>query len=231
MKEEYTDIPEYYSEDDESEGRKTDFRKAKTLNLEALLREDRNPGLIAQDILEGVFAELDIHRKDYLDRFIDFVYFKVSTGTPYIVHDAYPTKRMSDLELESRIKELINDHLYPDILFPLLKHFARNIHNSDTNLYLANLVESDDIIRTLFDTYKMFKNDIRVTEPDKRTLNVKRIQQYLARSENIHSSPLDAACRFKYILEFLAITRKVDHIYTMDHLLLSENEQASDTHL
>lgn len=220
---EYTGMLGDFDQEDDSSELKSDFRKAKTLNLEALLREDRNLEFIAQDILEGGFAELDIHRKDYLDRFIDFVYFKVSTGIPYIIHDAYPAKRMNDHELESRIRELINEHLFPDILFPLLKHFARNIHNSDTNLYIAFLIESDDIIRTLFDTFKMFKNDIRVTEPDKRTLNVKRIQQYLARSENIHSSPLDAACRFKYILEFIAIKQKIDHIYTMDDLLLSEN--------
>ncbi len=195
--------------------------KNKSLNLESLLREDKDPGLIAQDILEGEFSELDIHRKDYLDRFLDFVYFKVSTGIPYIIHDAYPSKRMHDKELESKIRELINDHLFPDILFPLLKHFSRNMHNSDTNLYLANLVEADEIITTLYDTFVMFRNDSWILDPEKRTLNVKRIQQYLARSENYHSSPLDAACRFKYILEFIAIKQKVDHIYTMDQLKLS----------
>ena len=195
--------------------------KDKSFNLESLLREDKDPELIAQDILEGEFFELDIHRKDYIDRFLDFVYFKVSTGIPYIIHDAYPSKRMHDKELESKIRELINDHLYPDILFPLLKHFSRNMHNSDTNLYLAYLVEADEIITTIFDTFKMFKNDSWIIDQEKRTLNVKRIQQYLARSENQHSSPLDAACRFKYILEFIAIKQKVDHIYTMDQLKLS----------
>ncbi len=195
--------------------------KDKSLNLESLLREDKDPGLIAQDILEGEFSELDIHRKDYLDRFLDFIYFKVSTGIPYIIHDAYPSKRMHDKELESKIRELLNDHLYPDILFPLLKHFSRNMHNSDTNLYLANLVEADEIINTIYDTFVMFRNDSWILDPEKRTLNVKRIQQYLARSENQHSSPLDAACRFKYILEFIAIKQKVDHIYTMDQLKLS----------
>jgi hypothetical protein len=195
--------------------------KDKSLNLESLLREDKDPGLIAQDILEGEFSELDIHRKDYLDRFLDFVYFKVSTGTPCIIHDAYPSKQMRDQELEAKIRELINDHLYPDILFPLLKHFTRNMHNSDTNLYLANLVEADEIINTIYDTFVLFRNDSWILDPEKRTLNVKRIQQYLARSENQHSSPLDAACRFKYILEFIAIKQKVDHIYTMDQLKLS----------
>ncbi|MFW5770483.1 MAG: hypothetical protein ACOCX9_03515 [Spirochaetota bacterium] len=202
--------------------------KDKSINLESLLREDKDPGLIAQDILEGEFSELDIHRKDYLDRFLDFIYFKVSTGIPYIIHDAYPSKRMHDKDLESKIRELMNDHLYPDILFPLLKHFSRNMHNSDTNLYLANLVEADEIITTIYDTFVMFKNDSWILDPEKRTLNVKRIQQYLARSENQHSSPLDAACRFKYILEFIAIKQKVDHIYTMDQLKLSgDNEGLS----
>jgi len=205
---------------DENTDVRKDF-KSKSLNLESLLREDKDPELIAQDILEGEFFELDIHRKDYLDRFLDFIYFKVSTGIPHIIHDAYPSKRMHDKELESKIRELLNDHLYPDILFPLLKHFSRNMHNSDTNLYLAYLVEADEIINTIYDTFIMFRNDSWILDPEKRTLNVKRIQQYLARSENQHSSPLDAACRFKYILEFIAIKQKVDHIYTIDQLKLS----------
>ncbi|HPK45108.1 MAG TPA: hypothetical protein PLV62_09025, partial [Spirochaetota bacterium] len=90
-------------------------------DIESLLRERKPLAEIAQYILEGAFVELDMERKDSLDRFLEFVYSKVQRGNPYIIHLAYPTKRMTDTELETKVKELINVHLNPDIVLPLLK--------------------------------------------------------------------------------------------------------------
>ncbi|HOF13815.1 MAG TPA: hypothetical protein PLN01_05795, partial [Spirochaetota bacterium] len=115
-------------------------------DIESLLRERKPLAEIAQYILEGAFVELDMERKDSLDRFLEFVYSKVQRGNPYIIHLAYPTKRMTDTELETKVKELINVHLNPDIVLPLLKIFTRNVHNADSNLYIAYLIEADNII-------------------------------------------------------------------------------------
>lgn len=193
----------------------------KIKNIESLLKERRPLEEIAQDILSGAFGELDMERKDSLDRFLDFVYKKVQRGNPHIIHLAYPTKRMTDLELEKKVIELINVHLNPDIILPLLKFFTRNVHNSDTNLYLAYLIEADNIIKSIYDTYLLFKKDIFETDKEKRTLNVRRIQQFLTRIDSISASPLDAAARLKYILEFLALKQDVSHIYTADDIKLS----------
>jgi hypothetical protein len=103
------------------------------------------------------------------------------------------------------------------------------MYNSDTNLYIANLIHSDEIILSIFNTYQLIKKDIFITDPQKRTLNVKRIQQFPKHSENTKSSPLDPAARFKYILEFLAIDNRVEHIYTQHDLLLSQNEQGKES--
>ncbi|MBN1497202.1 MAG: hypothetical protein JXA07_10570 [Spirochaetes bacterium] len=167
---------------------------------------------------EGAFEIADFMRKDTIDRFIDFVFFKVSTGNVDIPSMAYPTKRMLDRELEGKIAELINNHLYPEIIFRLLKFFTRNVHDSDTNLYIANLISSEDIIKSIYDTYVLFKKDIYMSDRDRRTLNVKRIQQYSPRSENKLSSPLDAAARLKYILEFFLFKYDVSGIYTKEDL-------------
>jgi hypothetical protein len=52
-------------------------------------------------------------RKDAIDRLIDFTFFKVQTGSFHVIHMAYPTKRMHDLELEAKIIRLFNELLYP----------------------------------------------------------------------------------------------------------------------
>ena len=190
-------------------------------DIESLLRERKPLAEIAQYILEGAFVELDMERKDSLDRFLEFVYSKVQRGNPYIIHLAYPTKRMTDTELETKVKELINVHLNPDIVLPLLKIFTRNVHNADSNLYIAYLIEADNIIKSIFDTYLLFKKDIFEIDKEKRTQNVRRIQQFLAHIESESASPLDAAARLKYILEFIALKQNVRHIYTMDDIALS----------
>jgi len=171
---------------------------------------------IADKILEGTYGDVDFMKKDILDRFLDYIYFKINTGEPFIIHWAYPTKRMMDRELEQKAIELLNVHLYPEIVLRLMKFFSRNIHNSDSNLYIANLVYSKDIFRSVYETFKLFKDDIFISAPNKRSLNVKRIQQFTARSENRLSSSLDADARLNYILDFFMIKYDVSDIYTTD---------------
>jgi hypothetical protein len=133
---------------------------------------------------------------------------------------------MLDHELEKKIIEIINKHLYPEIIFRILKFFTRNVHDADTNLYIANLIYSEDIIKSIYDTFKLFKKDIFTNDRDRRTLNVKRIQQYSPRSENKLSSPLDAVARLKYILEFFLVKYDLAHLYTKEDLLLGRREGA-----
>lgn len=181
----------------------------------------------AQRLSDGAFEIADFMRKDIIDRFLDFVFFKISTGNVDIPNMAYPTKRMLDLELEKKITELINKHLYPEIIFRLLKFFSRNLHDADTNLYIANLIYSEDIIKSIYDTYQLFKKDIFKDDRDRRTLNVKRIQQYSPRSDNKLSSPLDAAARLKYILEFFLIKYDLSNLYTKEDLRLGQPGNAA----
>ena len=155
--------------------------------------------------------------------FLDFVYFKVQTGYWDNFNEAYPVRRMNDRVLEEKVREVINIHLYPDIVLKILKFITRNLHDSDTNLYIASLVYSEEIIRSLYETYLLFKKDIFISDPDKRSLNVKRVQQFSPRSDNKLSSPLDAAARLKYILEFLSLRNRVEHIFKKEDLLLSAN--------
>ncbi|MCP4134031.1 MAG: hypothetical protein GY754_23875 [bacterium] len=180
---------------------------------------------VSEKIVEGTYMMNDFMRKDTIDRLLDFVYFKVQTGYVITPSMAYPSKRMMDVELEGKIIELINVHLIPEIVLRLLKLFTRNIHNADSNLYVANLIYSEEIITSVFETYKFFKRDIFISDPDKRIRNVKRIQQYLLHSDNKLSSPLDAAARLKYILEFFYMQLNVSHIYTPDDLRLSKPEE------
>jgi len=137
----------------------------------------------------------------------------------------YPTKRMMDSVLEAKIIEIINVHLYPEIVLRLMKFFSRNMHNPDSNLYIANLITSMDIIRSIYETFKLFKRDIFKSDPDRRTINVKSIQQFSQRSDNKLSSPLDQASIYKYILEFFLIKLNVSSIYTKEDLLLSRTEE------
>ncbi len=197
--------------------------KADFLKIEKLIREEKNLENVAELILEGSYKSVDIFRKDSLDRFLDFIVSKVRTGSYYIPSLAYPTRRMSDKDLEEKIIKLINVHLNPEIIFPILKYFARNIKESDKNLYLAYLIASDDIIKSIYETFLLFKKDIFFPDPEKRALNVKRIQQFPPTVDTNTSSPLDAICRFKYILEFIALKQNVQHIYTADDVKLSRD--------
>ena len=60
-------------------------------------------------------------------------------------------------------------------------------------------------------------------EPDRnrRCLNVKRIQQFSPRSDDRLSSPLDAAARLKYVLEFILLKKNVSAVYTPEDLRLA----------
>ncbi len=190
--------------------------------VETLLKEEKNLEAVAEKIIEGTYEAFDIQKKDSIERFLDFILQKVNTGIYFIPNLAYPAKRIQDRELEDKIIKLINVHLIPDIILRLLKYFARNIHDSNSNLYLAYLITSDDIIRSIYNTFLTFKKDIFETDRKKKTLNVKRMQQFSQRSDDRFSSPLDAACRFKYILEFIALKQNVEHIYTADMISLTD---------
>jgi len=197
------------------------LKESESVNFDELLKGD-DYEFIASVITEGIFGEIDFMKKDSLDRFLDFIYFKVQTGNIEVLNMAYPTKRMRDELMEKKIIRLLNDHLYPEIIFRLLKFFTRNMHDPDTNLYIAYLIESDNIIKSLYETFKLFKKDIFKPEADKRALNVKRIQQFSAMSDNKHSSPLDKAAILKYILEFLALKQDVKHIFTKKDISMAD---------
>lgn len=197
--------------------------KREVLAIETMLKEEKNLEKIAEKIIEGTFLAVDILKKDSIEKFLDFVLLKVKTGIHYIPSLAYPAKRIADSEMEEKIIELINVHLFPDIILPILKYFTRNVHNSDTNLHLAYLVTSEEIITSIYNTFLTFKKDIFEPDRRKKTLNVKRIQQFSPRSDDRFSSPLDAACRFKYILEFIALKQNVEHIYTPEMIMLSKS--------
>ncbi len=214
-----------YSEIEEESIEQTavvEYEEERPLNMYSLLKDKANIEEIAEELLSGTLTQYDIKRKDTLDRFLDFVIQKVRTGKHYIISEAYPSKRMEDLSLEKLVIELINEHLFPDIIFKILKYMARNIHDADSNLYLAYLITSDGIIRSLYETFLLFKKDILESDRDKRTLNVKRIQQFPPATEHRFSSPLDAAARFKYVLEFIALKQNVEHIYKKPELVLSD---------
>ncbi|MGL4369033.1 MAG: hypothetical protein ACRCUT_05085 [Spirochaetota bacterium] len=191
------------------------------VSIENILKSDLSIEAVADQIHDAVLMEADIlTRKDSLDRFLDFVIFKAKTGYDFIENLAYPSKRIGDPEIEEKVKQLINIHLLPTIIFSLLKFFTRNVQNSDINLYLAYLLESDEVIQPVYDTYCMFKKDIFKQDREARSNNVKRLQQYVLSADEKYSSPLDAACRLKYILEYIALNQDVSHIYTKEDLKL-----------
>jgi hypothetical protein len=196
------------------------LEQSRFINMDKLLKE-RDLAAVADILLEDTFRETDIFRKDLVDRFLDFALFKVQSGEPYILSMAYPSKRIMDKNLEARVISLMNEHLYPEIVLRVLKYFARNLHDSDTNLYLATLIESDAIIQSIYDTFLLFKKDIFIANPDRRCVNVKRVQQVSPRTDNKSASPLDAAARFKYVLEFIAIRKNVSHLYRAENLVLA----------
>jgi len=182
-----------------------------------------SPKAAAAIILESGDEELDFMRRDILDRFMDFVYLKVQTGHWEEFNDAYPTKRMNDKVLEKKIIEILNEHLYPDIVFKILKFMTRNIYDPDTNLFIANLIYSKDIIRSIYNTYILFKKDVYANNKETRFLNVVKIQQLTVQTNKNLSSPLEAAARLKYVLEFLSLKNDLDDIFKKEDLLLSVN--------
>jgi hypothetical protein len=196
-----------------------DPEKSQLINFEKIIKNEKLED-VAEKLVESTFVEQHFMRKDAIDRLLDFTFFRIQTGSFHVIHMAYPTKRMHDKELEARIISLINEHLYPEIVLRILKFFARNIHDSDTNLYMANLIESESIIRSVYDTFKLFQKDIYVYNADKKTLNVKMIQQFSPQSDIALSLPLDACARFKYILEFFYVKQRVSHIYTLDDIAM-----------
>ena len=193
--------------------------KSQLINFEKIIKNEKLED-VAEKLVESTFAEQHFMRKDAIDRLLDFTFFKIQTGSFHVIHMAYPTKRMHDKDLEAKIISLINEHLYPEIILRVLKFFARNIHDSDTNLYIANLIESESIIRAVYDTFKLFQKDVYIYNPERKSLNVKMIQQFSPQSDISLSLPLDACARFKYVLEYFSIKQKVNHIYTTDDILM-----------
>jgi hypothetical protein len=66
----------------------------------------------------------------------------------------------------------------------------------------------------------MFKKDIFLSDRDARSRNVKRLQQVLESADVKASSPLDAACRLKYVLEYIMLKQDVSHLYTKETIAL-----------
>lgn len=176
---------------------------------------------VAGTIVEGAFLGHEIEHKDAFDRFIDYIVYKARTGVPHIDNLAYPTMRIEDPEIEEKCTALLNEYLVPEIVINILKYFSRNVQQSDTNLYLAHMITSDTIIKSILETFQAFKKDVQNPDRDRKTLNVKRLQQFSSHTDNRFSSPLDAAARFKYILEYLSISRSVEHLYTADDIRMS----------
>ena len=194
-----------------------DPEKSQLINFEKIIKNEKLED-VAEKFVESTYVEQHFMRKDAIDRFLDFVFFKTQTGYYHVIHMAYPLKRMYDRELEERVSLLINEHLYPEIVLRMLKFFTRNIHDSDTNLYMANLVESEAIIRSVYESFLLFKKDIFIYDHERKCLNVKRVQQFSAQSDSNLSLPLDACARLKYILEFFLIKHNVTHLYTMEDI-------------
>lgn len=191
--------------------------KSQLINFDKIIKNEKLED-VAEKLIESTFAEQHFMRKDAIDRLIDYTFFKVQTGSFHVIHMAYPTKRMHDRELEGKIIRLFNELLYPEIVLRILKFFARNLHDSDTNLYIANLIESEAIIRSIYETFRLFQKDIFIYNPEKKSLNVKRIQQFSPQSDYKLSLPLDACARFKYVLEFFQVRQDVSHIYKADDI-------------
>ncbi len=137
-----------------------ELEKADFLKIEKLIKEEKKLEDVAELILEGSYHSVDIFKKDSMDRFLDFIIAKVRTGSYYIPSLAFPSRRMSDKELEDNLIKLINIHLNPEIILPILKYFARNIKDSDKNLYLAYLITSDEIINSIYETFLLFKKEV-----------------------------------------------------------------------
>jgi hypothetical protein len=196
------------------------------IDYEILLKTNELSVAGSKIIETSYFQEVDYMQMDAIDKLLEFIFFKVQTGYMEIIHMGYPTKRMMDADLEIKVIELLNIHMIPEIIFKLLKFFTRNLNDPDTNLYIAYLIYSSEIIKSIYDTFVMFKKDIFIPEPEKRVLNVKRIQQFSPRSELKLSSPLDAAARLKYILEFFSIRYHDENIFRKEDLVMLRNDEA-----
>ena len=182
-----------------------------------------SPKDAAAIILESSDEKINFMHKDIFDRFIEFIYFKAQTGYWEEFNDAYPTKRMNDKILEKKIAEMLNEHLYPNIVPRILKFMTRNLYEPDTNLFIANLIYSKDIIRSIYETYLLFKKDVYSNNKETRYLNILKIQQFAVQHNNDLSSPLDAATKLKYVLEFLSLKNDLDDIFKKEDILLSAN--------
>lgn len=176
---------------------------------------------VAMHLTESALEASDLMRRDLLDRFLDYVFFKIQTGYAWIENMAFPSKRMNDTYLEEKVVELMNEHLYPEIVLRLIRIFLRNLYDADSNLYFAYLIHSEDIIRSIFSTFEMIRGDIMITDMAKRALNVKRLQQFSPHSENRLSSPLDAAARLKYILDYYIVIGRNGSVYTSADIKMS----------
>ncbi len=190
-------------------------------NIHDLLKGNFTLEEVAETIVEGTFLGHDLERRDSLDRFLDYVVYKIKTGVPYIPNLAYPSMRIEDKVIEAKCIKLINEYLIPEIIIKILRFFTRNVQQADTSLYLANLIVNESIIKSVYDTFLMFKKDVYNPDREQKTLNVKRLQQFSAHTDSRFSSPLDAAARFKYVLEFLYLERSVKHVYTLEDIKLS----------
>lgn len=197
------------------------------IDFDALLKT-KSPEDAAETILNASYESLETRRRDALERFIDFVDTKIRTGYWVEFNDAYPFKRMNDTLLEEKAIVMLNEYLYPDIVIKLLKFMTRNIYDPDSNLFIANLITSQDIIKSFYDTYNLFKKDIMITDKNERALNVKRIQQFPANSDINLSSPLEAASYLKYVLEFLHLKGLGEGIFTLEDLRLSNIPSTPD---
>jgi len=192
----------------------------KVLNIHDILRSNMPLDEVASIMLEGNEGDFDIERKNTLDRFLEFVIFKVKTGDSYIINLAYPSKKISDPLIEEKVIYLLNYHLVPDIILTLLKYFCRNIENSDTNLYLAGLIRDEQIIRSIYETFQLIRSDI-FRGRHERTLNVKRLQQYSPHTSDAQSNPIDACSRLRYILEYIKLVTGTK-LYSAADLSLSK---------
>ncbi len=194
------------------------------IDFESLLTDDDLSK--SADVIRNFSSAADGEKGiDAVDRFIDFVYFKIRTGYWDNFNDAYPVKRMNDEIMEKNVVSMINEHLYPDIVPKLLKFIARNIYEPDSDLFIANLIFSKNIIRSFYETYILFKKDIGVTDVEQRTANVRRIQEFSGISDPKLSSPLDAAARLKYVLEFFFLSGRSYDMFSMEDIYLSSDSR------
>ena len=93
--------------------------KSQLINFERIIKNERLED-VAEKLVESTFVEQHFMRKDAIDRFLDFAFFRIQTGAFDVIHMAYPTKRMHDRDLETKIKSLLNEHLYPEIVLRIL---------------------------------------------------------------------------------------------------------------